>query len=125
MPAKKEHVKFGIGTSIATESVQMFNDHKKGNKVSIKDVFIHIGISGIFGAFGSLLPDKLEPAKSFNHRSLFHSIIALCAVVCGLFLLFKSKKRNYAFSAIKSTGVGYASHLAQDSKTPKGLPLIG
>lgn len=78
-----------------------------------------------FGAAGGLFADILEPANSPNHRAFFHSIIFAAILfygkdkLCEILDLDENGKRylNWFISA-------YASHLALDARTPKGLPII-
>ncbi len=111
-------------SSGSVEINQIMKDQKNGKNISNSDIIKRVGISGFFGFLGSRLPDLLEPAKNHNHRSFFHSVLFLFSLIAGLALLFRSKKGNILFSSLKSAGVGYTSHLAMDSTTPKGLPLL-
>lgn len=111
------------------------------------------GIIG--GWIGGVLPDVIEPATSPNHRQLAHSVLAggvlsLARVAewqagCrrsasavaqrALLLPVGSPERGDAELAAAAWRlaagiliglvVGYASHLALDACTPRGLPLIG
>lgn len=79
-------------------------------------------------AFGSVMPDVLEPARSWSHRGVGHSrramkgateLFAVTAVL-GLFQVFDpSFSLSYLASAFF---LGYAVHLLADSVTPAGLP---
>jgi membrane-bound metal-dependent hydrolase YbcI (DUF457 family) len=91
----------------------------------IPDYFIY----GFFASIiGSMLPDILEPARSWNHRGLFHSKRALkyvgifSIVVCSigyLSLVYTYFSIIYAFSGFC---IGYLFHLLADSTTKMGLP---
>jgi len=86
-------------------------------------------IWGVIAAvIGSVIPDKIEPATSFRHRGLFHSmgalrtagllfgVSALTAVIIAFFSPFP------AFYIISCFFLGYFFHLLADSITPMGLP---
>jgi membrane-bound metal-dependent hydrolase YbcI (DUF457 family) len=89
------------------------------------------GSGGLFAAgilaaaFGSLLPDLLEPATNARHRGLFHSRRVLeCAVLfflaaAALTVLAPGTLLPLACSAFL---LGYAAHLLADSLTRAGLP---
>jgi len=109
----------------------------------------------IGGWIGGVLPDVLEPATSPNHRQFAHSMLAggaltLARVAEGqarrrasanavanraLLLPVGSRERGDAELAAMAWRlaagiligfvVGYASHLALDACTSRGLPLIG
>ncbi len=83
-------------------------------------------------ALGSLLPDidhpqswagrKLRPisvpiSMVFGHRGITHSLLAVLACVFGLAFL---SSQWVAAPVI----IGYLSHLAADSLTPSGVPLL-
>ena len=77
---------------------------------------------------GSLIPDILEPATSYRHRGLFHSVMAfiasvflfgstaLIAVAIAFFSDFS------AFYIASCFFLGYMFHLLADAMTPMGLP---
>lgn len=84
-----------------------------------------LGAMALGSVIGSLLPDLLEPARSPNHRAFFHSFIV--AGIVGLILraLWRRAGRPEAGEAFaKGIAIGYGAHLAADSITPKGLPLV-
>ena len=77
---------------------------------------------------GSLVPDILEPATSYRHRRLFHSVRALFVVsilfaasaLVALGIAFFSDFS--AFYIVSCFFLGYMFHLLADSVTPMGLP---
>jgi membrane-bound metal-dependent hydrolase YbcI (DUF457 family) len=78
---------------------------------------------GIFlTVFGSVIPDRLEPANHWTHRNKFHSKITLgitekifgATAVIGLF--------TPILYYISCFFLGYVFHLLADSMTPAGLP---
>ncbi len=86
-------------------------------------------LSGAFssllvGAFFGLLPDLLEPALHPNHRSIFHSVIALGGAGCLGYKVIKSPLDSESKSYVLTALASFASHLVLDSTTPKGLPFL-
>ena len=86
-------------------------------------------LMGFFAALlGSVVPDVLEPARTWTHRGLGHSrralkfsaeIFAISALV-GLFSFFIT---DLALSYVVSGFfLGYGVHLLADATTPAGLP---
>jgi membrane-bound metal-dependent hydrolase YbcI (DUF457 family) len=86
-------------------------------------------LMGFFAVcFGSVMPDILEPARTWCHRSLGHSrramkltaeIFAISALI-GLFSFFvPDLSPSYVVS---SFFLGYGVHLLADATTPAGLP---
>ena len=84
---------------------------------------IGIWLIGAFAAaFGSVIPDQIEPANHWTHRGTFHSIRALnfttyCFAITAFIGLFFSPSFYIA-----SFFLGYMFHLLVDSKTKVGLP---
>jgi membrane-bound metal-dependent hydrolase YbcI (DUF457 family) len=86
-------------------------------------------LMGFFAVlFGSVMPDALEPARTWAHRGLGHSRRAmrgaaeLFAVTAGLGL-FQMIIPELSLSYLASGFfLGYAVHLLADSTTPAGLP---
>jgi membrane-bound metal-dependent hydrolase YbcI (DUF457 family) len=86
-------------------------------------------LMGFFAAlFGSVMPDVLEPARTWSHRGLGHSRRAMkislwlfsFTAVLGLFRIFDpGLSLSYVISGFF---LGYAVHLLADSITPAGLP---
>jgi membrane-bound metal-dependent hydrolase YbcI (DUF457 family) len=86
-------------------------------------------LMGLFAAlFGSVMPDVLEPPRSWTHRGLGHSRRALkvsaeifgISAILGLFSFFNPDlSLSYVVSGFF---LGYAVHLLADSLTPAGLP---
>ncbi|MDA2934881.1 metal-dependent hydrolase [Acidobacteria bacterium AH-259-D05] len=88
-------------------------------------------IAAIAGLVGGRLPDLIEPESHPNHRQLGHSasIGALLIKVasdlfdddnCPTWLRDNVQLRVLFISVV----AGYLSHLALDSLTKKGLPLL-
>lgn len=79
-------------------------------------------------AFGSVIPDIIEPAYHWQHRSFFHgtTILQLCTtlfIITGLitFLAIINGAFYYSY-LISGFFLGYASHLIADSTTKMGIP---
>jgi len=77
---------------------------------------------------GSVLPDILEPARSWRHRGMFHSLGALVIVlplfcISSLVTIIVSFFPHPApFYYASCFFLGYVFHLLADSVTPMGLP---
>lgn len=86
-------------------------------------------LMGLFAVlFGSVIPDVLEPARTWAHRGRGHSrramrfsawLFAFTAVL-GLFQVYIHE--FYLSYLISGFFLGYAVHLFADSTTPAGLP---
>lgn len=84
---------------------------------------------GIFlVACGSVLPDKLEPAYTRNHRGICHSrdvrslmtiLFVILALLISVAPAFPQRIPLYLASCFF---LGYLFHLLADSMTPAGLP---
>ena len=86
-------------------------------------------LPGFFAtAFGSVMPDVLEPARHRGHRGIGHSRRAMrlagwVFVLTAVLGLFQAADRALSFSYIVSCFfLGYALHLLADGTTPAGLP---
>ena len=79
-------------------------------------------IGAFAAAFGSVVPDQIEPADHWTHRSTFHSIRALnfttylFAITAFIGLFFSP------FFYLACFFLGYMFHLLADSTTKVGLP---
>ncbi|MEN6443081.1 MAG: metal-dependent hydrolase [Methanoregula sp.] len=77
---------------------------------------------------GSLIPDIIEPATSFRHRRLFHSVGALIVMffLFGLTALITLVVAFFSefsgFYLASCFFLGYLFHLLADAITPMGLP---
>lgn len=79
--------------------------------------------AAVLGGFCAQLPDILEPAVHPNHRQFFHSLAALGLLTYGNYKALTSCGISDGEKVgILVGSVGYASHLAMDSVTPKSLP---
>lgn len=82
----------------------------------------------IAALLGSVMPDTLEPARTWSHRGLCHgrramrfaaSLFAFSAVL-GLFrFIIPGLSLSYILSGFF---LGYSLHLLADAMTPAGIP---
>ena len=78
--------------------------------------------------FGSVMPDILEPARTWTHRGLGHSrralkfsgVVFATSAALGLFQFFIPGL--YLAYVISAFFLGYLVHLLADATTPAGLP---
>ena len=74
------------------------------------------------------LPDILEPAFHPNHRQFFHSLGFAGVVGYGLYKAHQwepeTETDKWLRFACLAVGGAYLVHLAMDSTTPKGLPVL-
>jgi len=80
--------------------------------------------STLLGSVTGILPDIIEPPIDPNHRGLFHSKSLGIFLTSGLKGIADSKisRDSKLISAI--LGLSYLSHLAMDSQTSKGIPVL-
>lgn len=131
MPNFKEHVQLGVATGggimAAGNAIRQWqriqeDPNSRFDWASFaKSTLIGAAVGGVVAS----VPDLLEPAYHPNHRRAAHSVAALGACVYGCHRALQSSElapedRDLALTALLS----YASHLAADSGTPKGLPFI-
>jgi len=79
----------------------------------------------VLGGFAGILPDLIEPPTNPNHRSFFHSSALLGLFAYGNKKVLESPKftdNQKLFVTLFSAAFG--SHLASDSTTAKGIPLL-
>jgi len=85
--------------------------------------------SGVTGYAADMLPDIIEPALSPHHRKFFHSWFVFAAASYGLYKIYnwqtESEIQKWMRWALLAGTSAYLVHLLLDSKTPKGLLLIG
>lgn len=119
------------------------------------DRFWNVVGGALGGAIGGRLPDMLEPATNPNHRQFAHGVLPAIGVTVATKNMrrkARDKARSWAnqahtpsasralrvgesgpprelrfvaLGALRGLETGYASHLAADALTPKGLPLVG
>ena len=131
MPNYKKHADTGaiVGgvTGIVINLIYQSRRTNQNNKqkIDFSELFL-CGVGGsVIGTIGGILPDKLEPARNPHHRKFFHSIFTSTVIGYGL---YKTNSNNNMCELTKgiitTAGIGYLSHLALDSQTPKRLPLL-
>lgn len=85
--------------------------------------------AGGFAALCATLPDLIEPATSPHHRQFFHSLTFAAFLGAGLHQLWKYQPKSQLELWTRRAGLiaggSYLVHLALDSTTPMGLPLVG
>jgi len=120
----KVHSTIGVVSSIGVELLQLMREE---GSVSFKVGLCRCLIAGAGGLIGASTPDLLEPATSYDHRSVFHSVCAGGAVVYGAYSTMSENKlinNQFASAFIRGTAVGYGSHLVLDMTTSMGLPFF-
>jgi membrane-bound metal-dependent hydrolase YbcI (DUF457 family) len=127
MPGKQEHQIAAAGISFMCELVRQQYLRSKGIKLDPTDSLLGLVIAPLAGAFGGVLPDKLEPATDYNHRAFCHSITSGSALVYGLTRIpinGDNRIANLMNVGLRSCFIGSLTHLIQDSTTPMGLPVV-
>ncbi|MBX3103171.1 MAG: metal-dependent hydrolase [Bacteroidetes bacterium] len=129
MPNLGQHIKAGVvcgGLAAGVENVYEQLKSSDGEKrFDFAELGAAIGIGSAVGILGGMAPDVIEPATHPNHRGLAHSILVLLVIILILRFLYKQFKDNpIAKAGIIGFGAGYASHIAMDSITPKGVPIV-
>jgi len=118
MPLTKLHIITGGITSACYFTLdRKFNDEPASAE--------SIGESFVLGALAGSLPDIIEPPLNRKHRRFFHSLFTLGSATTLFLNINNSKeldKEQKAF--LKGLVLAYLTHLALDSTTPRGLPLL-
>ncbi len=119
MPNRNDHLLYGfLGGALGYILIRLIDNAE----IKPESVLLAGGI----GAVAGLAPDILEPAVNPNHRATFHSVAAVTAITVGANEVHKTELIDSDADAVLLGGIagGYLSHLAADSTTQKGLPLI-
>jgi len=127
MPGKNEHQIRSAQIAFIFELGRQIYLYKNGVKIDPLESIGSLLLAPIAGAIGGVLPDKLEPATNPNHRAFCHSIAGGAAVCTGISKIpLNTDNRNFNFLnvCLRSSGIGYVTHLAQDADTPKSISLI-
>lgn len=122
----KQHATTGIASGVAVELFQLMREKGKG-EITVKVFLYRLFLAAIGGLIGASIPDTLEPATSYNHRSVFHSVFAGGAVAYVAYATMKENglvSNQYANALLRSTAVGIGSHLVLDASTPMRLPFL-
>lgn len=110
---------FGVGTTLGILAYAAIKLSKQ-EKLTLEGC---LG-TGLIGGVAASLPDLIEPASNPNHRAFFHSY------GLGAFLLYAATHVWDSDLTVEQKGAystaiaGFLSHLALDSTTPKGLPVL-
>jgi inner membrane protein len=115
---KSQHM---FASSLVAAGTYLTLKYSHNEKPSLKGVLFSLGSGALVG----ILPDVIEPANNSNHRGFFHSLTF--AAILG-YVLYKQHSEESIENNIKLIfwilGLAYESHLALDSITPRGLPLL-
>lgn len=113
-----------IGAAWSAGLAMLLDDFSSNGKISIEKGVAGAGVGLCLGT----LPDIIEPATSPNHRKFFHSYGMVFCVGGATYKLYKWQPNTNEEKIIRFFGlaasVAYLTHLAMDSRTPKGLPVL-
>ena len=113
-----------IGSMVVVGAVAAILDHKRHGKLTWRTPAA-AGVAWITAT----LPDLLEPANSPHHRQFFHSAAFASLLINSMKRLHEWEAGNdgdlHLKDALLVIGSSYLSHLAMDSTTPMGLPILG
>ena len=148
MPNRRVHVRVGAVVGVAAAG---YSAREAPGDQLLAEMFG--GLIG--GIVGGALPDVLEPALNAHHRQIAHSVAAGTALTLVRVSERHAQCRTaaaaaearaascedgtdaqrhsewaafawrFAAGALIGIVAGYASHLALDAATPRGLPLLG
>jgi membrane-bound metal-dependent hydrolase YbcI (DUF457 family) len=132
MPNFKKHITVGAavggGANLAWQLCKILDDPNQPKdfwEFLGRINFLEVAVFAAGGAAIAALPDMLEPATNPNHRALFHSFACGGAVTYGAFGKHTKNLSPDAKHALQVAALSYLSHLLMDSKTTKGLPVVG
>lgn len=113
-----------FGSTVAVGIVAAIIDYNRNGKLTWRTP----AAAGLALATATL-PDLIEPATSPHHRQFFHSLAVAGLLAEGMRRVHEWEVENDGDLFLKDTlmviGASYLSHLAMDSTTPKGLPILG
>ena len=122
MPCAKEHLVAGLVVGATVNGIiqwlECLDDPTK--RFDWGEFFLCTAAGGA----AALLPDILEPADSPNHRKFFHSLTAAGLVVYAISGRHTNGCSKPVLKILTILGMGYLSHLALDSTTPRAIDLI-
>ena len=75
------------------------------------------------GRIKPLLPVALVVSALVGHRGVTHSLIAVVALL-ALLIAYTANSGMAAHAHVAALVIGYLSHIAGDSLTPSGVPLL-
>jgi len=118
MPKTGLHTLMGAAVGAGYYTLDRGLRGEKTDPERLAEVFMLGGLAGT-------LPDLLEPPLNRFHRKFFHSFTTLGATAASLGAIDAADTMDGEQKAFyKSLVVAYMSHLAMDSRTPMGLPLL-
>lgn len=117
MPGSNTHFSLGAVASALCYTVECERKNQNYNLGEVLTAAVGGGISGV-------MPDKIEPATNPHHREFFHSALFAAGLGKGATEIDRLDLTEKQKAMAKSLSAGYLSHLAADSTTPKGLPLV-
>lgn len=126
MPGKNEHQITSATVAFLIELGRQIYLKTQGTKIDPVETILSLIIAPIAGAIGGTLPDKFEPATDPNHRDICHSLAGGAALTVGISkipLHVDNMAMNLFNVALRSSSTGYVTHLAQDARTKKSIPV--
>ncbi|MDF9832360.1 membrane-bound metal-dependent hydrolase YbcI (DUF457 family) [Ereboglobus sp. PH5-5] len=131
MPRFKTHLLIGAATGAAYSLAKQTSRQNPHMECSLEICPVHIAASAAAAAIGSCIPDMVEPANRKtgpNHRGSLHSFLSMAIGIKTTHFLAtcetESTPMRWVADLAGAFCAGYASHLAADAFTPKGLSLI-
>ena len=116
-----DKIEHGILGALVAVGLYGAYKYSKRENLTIQGVLGSLVLGGLAG----VLPDLLEPATNPNHRSFFHSLALLSMLAYGNKKVWDSQNLTEDQKLVFSLfSVGFGSHLACDSSTPKSIPLL-
>jgi hypothetical protein len=82
-------------------------------------------LGAVVGATVARWPDMIEPPTCRHHRGFFHSQVLRHGLVAAAHWVVQSNWEGEAKFVALNLIVSWDSHLAADSTTPDGIPLVG
>jgi hypothetical protein len=121
MPRRDTHLAVGAITGLlltAVEETKLAELERREPRLGV------VVLGGVVGAIGGLLPDRLEPATSPDHRGPFHGPTVAFLLWRLVDSLCKDQRPGEPMrTALRSLRGGWLSHVGMDLFTPAGLPL--
>lgn len=122
MPRRSTHIAVGAGAGILADLFIQWLEW--GGRPDFRIDVGRLLIAGGIGAVAGTLPDILEPATSPNHRGVFHSATSGYAVWWACKGQHTEALDPNVRSILQAFAVGFGSHLAADSITPRSIRLV-
>lgn len=133
MANRKTHIQagavVGAACNLAWQLAKLYTSgdkpHNLFSALRRVDYWEVAGFAAVGGFVFACLPDVLEPATSPFHRGFFYSVSCGGAVTFGAFGNHSEEWEPEDRMKVRTMALSYLSHLALDSRTPMGLPLLG